>query len=99
MKKEKISIVEDQSGQVAGTFALIIIVIVSSLAFMALGYVFDALVLFNTEYSVPGFVVCQQRADAINLLSRFFYAMPVLITFIIIIYTIKVAISRHYQEV
>ena len=89
-------IIKDERAQVAGIFSLIIMTIVASIAFMAMGYVFDEIVAFNIDTDL---VVSPQRIGVINMLSRFFNAMPVLVVIIIIIFVVKNALSRRYEEV
>jgi|GEM_PF-6973006 len=89
-------IIKDERAQVAGIFSLIIMTIVASIAFMAMGYVFDEIVAFNMYTDL---VVSPQRIGVINMLSRFFNAMPILVVIIIVIFVVKNALSRRYEEV
>jgi len=89
-------IIKDERAQVAGIFSLIIMTIVASIAFMAMGYVFDEIVAFNIDTDL---VVSPQRIGVINMLSRFFNAMPILVVIIIVIFVVKNALSRRYEEV
>jgi len=89
-------IIKDERAQVAGIFSLIIMTIVASIAFMAMGYVFDEIVAFNIDTNL---VVSPQRIGVINMLSRFFNAMPILVVIIIVIFVVKNALSRRYEEV
>ena len=88
--------IRDERAQVAGIFSLIIMTIVASIAFMAMGYVFDEIVAFNMYTDL---VVSPQRIGVINMLSRFFNAMPILVVIIIVIFVVKNALSRRYEEV
>jgi len=89
-------LIQNEKAQVAGIFSLIIMVIVSSIAFMSMGYIFDEIVAFNINTDLS---VSPQRIGVVNMLSRFFNAMPVLVVIIIIIFVVKNALSRRYEEV
>jgi len=95
MRKSTKDFIKDERAQVAGIFSLIIMTIVASIAFMTLGSIFDELILFNINDPL----VSPQRVGVVNMLSRFFNAMPVLVVIIIIIFVIKNALSRRYEEV
>jgi len=88
----------DRKGQSGGVIIFIVAIVLFSLVYIALSVFFDELIININEFTID-FPMTQERADALALCFKYWFALPIIIFFALIVWLIKNALRERTGEV